>query len=681
MGGYEVPISVERRGAIAIVQIDNPPVNAIGHAERVGLIDAVATLAADPQISAVVLTGNDKFFAAGADAREFDAPITVPYLPDVTDAISQSPKPWIAALRGAALGGGLEIALACDARIVAPRVSLGLPEVTLGIVPGSGGTQRLPRLVGFKEAVTMISDGKPIDAAKAVAIGLANEVADDALGRAIEIAQSGKLTKNRLDLLPPPSGDEALAADIRAKTAKRAGGNPAPAAAIDLVELATRSDFAEGTMQERQKFLDLRGSSEAKALRHVFFAERGAGPSKDLQSIKPRPIDRIAVVGGGTMGTGIGYALLMAGCDVVLIEVDAAAAARADERVRKLIDDGLRRGSVTAEVGAGMNGHFRSQAGYDGLADRDLVIEAAFEDMDAKRVIFSTLDKAAPNALLATNTSYLDVNEIARSVSRPKDVVGLHFFAPAYLMKLLEIVQADETSPEALATGFALAKRLKKTPVLAKVCDGFIGNRILARYREAADMMLLLGAAPWDVDEAMVEFGYPMGPYEAQDLSGLDIAYANRKRKAATRDPNRRYVTIADRMVEEGRIGKKGSVGWYRYPGGGGAVVDPLVEDLIAEESHRAKVNRRDFTHEEIRHRLLTAAIDEGARILDEGVALSPADIDLVTVQGYAFPRWRGGLMHYAAERGFATIVKDLERFAADDPHIWAASAALKSMA
>jgi 3-hydroxyacyl-CoA dehydrogenase len=674
-----MPVTFERNGGCVVVRLEHPPVNAIGVAERRDLLEAAKAIEADDTILGVVLTGTQKAFAAGADAREFDSPPLPPHLPEVVAAIMSSTKPWIAAISGMALGGGLELALACDSRIAGQATTLGLPEVTLGVVPGAGGTQFLPRLIGFSEAAAMITEGKTVTCARAMQLGLVDEIAADPLRRALELAPS--TAKRPLSRVPRPKFDDVAASALEATLAKRMRGQIAPTRALALLKLSGEADVADGLEEERRQFLELRQSEQARALRHIFFAERGAKTSPSLRDVKPRAIERCAVVGGGTMGAGIAYACLQAGMHVQLIETDVDAQQRAVHNVGRLIDGAVSRGTMNDAQAAALRERLSFQVGYERLEDVDLLIEAAYEDMGVKKAIFEQLDRAAPNAILATNTSYLDVDEIAYTVSRPDRVLGLHFFSPAHIMKLLEIVKGAASSDEALASAFAVAAKLKKLPVLAGVCDGFIGNRILAGYREVADILLLEGATPWQVDAAMVEFGYPMGPYEAQDLAGLDIAYANRKRLAHKRDPARRYVRIADRMVEEGRIGKKGSVGWYRYPGGGGAVEDPLVEDLIAEESHFAKVKRRPFTHDEIRRRLLARMIKEAAQILEDGIAQSAADIDLVTVHGYSFPRWRGGLMYYAQEYGLGRVLSDLETFALEDPVLWCPSPGLRRLA
>ena len=678
-----MPVTFERFDDYAVVTIDSPPVNAIGRAEREGLTAAITRAAAETGLRGVIVQGKGTIFAAGADAREFDGAPLSPHLPDVIDAMERAPVPWIAALRGAALGGGCEIALGCRLRIASPDATIGLPEVTLGVVPGAGGTQRLPRLIGYPAAVSLISEGRVVKAAEALKLGLVDRIADDPLAAAVDILRENTMVyPNVLSQRARPAHQPSAEAEATERANKKMRGQTAPNRAIELVSLATRVDFAEGANAERGAFLEIRAGAQAKALRHMFFAERGARVPAALSKIVPREIRRAGVVGGGTMGAGIAYALVRIGIPVTIVETDADAVARARDNVARLFADSVKRGLVEADRAAALAETLAVVDDYGVLRNVDLVIEAAYEDFAAKRTIFSRLDEIVPaGAILATNTSYLDVDEIAAVTRRPADVIGLHFFSPAHVMRLLEIVRARETSDVALATGFALAARLKKIPVVAGVCDGFIGNRILARYREAADTILLDGGLPCDIDEAMVAFGYPMGPYEAQDLSGLDIAYANRKRWACKRDPRRRYVAIADRMVEEGRLGKKAGVGWYRYPGGGGSVVDPLLEDLIRDEAHFAKVTRRPFTADEIRHRLLLAMINEAADILHERIAASADAVDLVTVHGYGFPRWRGGLLHYAESLGYRRIVADLEALAAEDPVVWKVSDGLLALA
>ena len=673
-----MPVHWRKDANIGYVELDAPPVNALGLDMRRGLLAAVEWAEAAP-LDRVIVSGRGKVFCAGGDAREFDGPPLEPHLPDILNRIENSPVPWIAAAHGAALGGGLELMLACRYRIAAPGARLGLPEVTLGVVPGAGGTQRLPRLIGLEQALRLIPTGKAVDAEQALALGLINNIDPEPvyfaelsnaewLGMAVPVGE----------LNAGVATEEAYEA-ARALARRKMAGQQAPLRAIALLQAAETLPLAAGLARERAAFIELRGSDQARALRHIFFAERAAKAPPSLSRIQPAPLERIVVVGGGTMGAGIAYALLGADYRVTVLEADSDGVARAEANIDKLITGGLKRGAINETRAAALRAALTLSDTFADAAGAQLAIEAAFESMDVKIEVLGALQKVMPaSAILATNTSYLDIDAMAASLDDPARLVGLHFFTPAHIMKLLEIVRGTATSDQALAQGFALARTLRKTPVLAGVCDGFIGNRILARYREAADTVFMDGSTPWEVDEAMVAFGYAMGPYEAQDLSGLDIAHANRRRQDATRDPKRRYIPIADRMVELGRLGRKTGAGWYRYPGGGGRVDDPIVADLALEEAHLAGITRCDYSPDEIRRRLLLAMINEAAAIMEEGIAQSAADIDLVTVFGYGFPRWRGGLMHFADSLGATDILDGLKELACEDPLVWAPSAVIR---
>lgn len=677
-----MPVSTRRDGTTAYVTLDFPPVNAIGRETRQGLLDALDWIAAEPGLERVILSGAGRGFAAGADAREFDGPALEPHLPEVVNRIEACAVPWIAAIHGPALGGGCELALACRYRVATPDATIGLPETTLGVVPGAGGSQRLPRLVGVATALEMIPTGKPVSGTRALEIGLVDEVAQDPLSAAQAVTDEVLAARVAVGALPNPPRDIAAFNAARDLADRKSRGQVAPGIAIDLVHWATEKPLLDGMEIERSLFLKLRESDQAKALRHIFFAERAARAPQWLAGTRPEPVQSAAVVGGGTMGAGIAYALLNAGIKVVLLETDATGVARAQSNVENIVAAALKRGLIDAAGAATRRAAFTATQDYAVARECDLAIEAAFESMEVKRAIFQKLeDTLRDGTVLASNTSYLDINEIAGALKDPSRLVGLHFFAPAHIMKLLEIVRGSASSDRALATGFALAKRLGKLPVLAGVCDGFIGNRILARYREAADTVMMDGATPWEIDAAMVDFGYPMGPYEAQDLSGLDIAHANRRRQDATRDPARRYIRIADRMVEEGRLGKKVGVGWYRYGEEGRKEVDPAVEEIVRQEAQSAGVTRRAFSPDEIRERLLVAMVNEAAEILDEGIAGSASDIDLVTVAGYGFPRWRGGLMHYADTLGSRHVLEKLSQFSKEDPVAWKPAALIVRLA
>ena len=673
-------VTMRSENHVGYVTLSNPPVNAIGQVLRMGLLEAVRW-AERGRLDRVIVSGAGGIFAAGADAKEFDAAPQEPHLPEVLNAIDESFVPWIAAIEGVALGGGAEIAMACRMRIMAPGARIGLPEVTLGVIPGAGCTARLPRLVGLQKAVEMITTGKPIGAQAACSVGLVHTVEDDPIEAAFLV------NSEALGCIVPtweyhaPAHDADLFRMARENLQAKMPGQEAPVRALEVIEAGLALPFHAALAYERRVFLELKTGSQSKALRHLFFTQRAAKAPAHLKG-SALEVQHAAVVGGGTMGAGIAYALLSSGLQVTILEADAAGLKRAEDNIGKIIEASLTRGMIDAARAADLRSRLTLSTQYSQAATAQLAIEAAFEDMAVKQEILGKLDAVlSADAVLATNTSYLDINEMAAPLMDPTRVIGLHFFAPAHIMKLLEIVQGAQSSDRAIATGYALAKRLGKVPVRAGVCDGFIGNRILARYREAADTVFMDGSTPWEVDDAMVEFGYAMGPYEAQDLSGLDIAYANRQRQAPTRDPNRRYIPIADRMIELGKLGRKTSAGWYRYPGGGGKVEDPIVADLAIEEAHFSGITRTDYSSQEMRQRLVLAMINEAADILDAGIAQSAGDIDLVTVFGYGFPRWRGGLMHYADSLGVETIVAQLEILAQEDPIAWKVSPLLSRCA
>ncbi|EGD57506.1 3-hydroxyacyl-CoA dehydrogenase NAD-binding protein [Novosphingobium nitrogenifigens DSM 19370] len=667
------PVRLSLAGGIAHVVIDNPPVNVTSEAVRAGLMQAFDTVEAQGA-DRVILTGAGKAFVAGADAREFSSAPRPPHLPDVVARIEAFPVPVVAAINGVALGGGLELALACHARVAAPSASLGLPEVTLGVVPGAGGTQRLPRLIGLGPALTMIAQGSSVSAGEALSLGLVDAVDEDVVAAAQTLPLPDRLPTGSL---PAPLGDEAALAAARAGAARRMPGQVAPIRAIELVAAACHLPLNEGLAMERATFLALKTSDQAAALRHVFFAERAA--MAQTRKGEGAEIASAVVVGGGTMGAAIAYALSSVGIAVAMVETDAAGIERAQGNVGRLHADAVSRGKMSAETAARrMAERYTWHVGYGDLPPADIAVEAVFEDLAVKAGVFAALDASLPEmTILATNTSYLDVDRLAGTVRAPERFIGLHFFSPAHVMKLLEVIRAQTTSPATLATAMRLAGRLGKIPVLAGVCDGFIGNRILTRYRQTCDIMLLEGALPWQVDAAMRGFGMAMGPYEVQDLSGLDIAYANRKRLGWRTKAGFRYVPIADRIVEEtGRLGRKTGAGWYDYGGKAGRPA-AIVERIVVEESARAGIARRAFADSEIVERATTAMIEEGWRILDEGIAATPSDIDLVLVHGYAFPRWRGGPMHYAQALGLETVRARIAAYADEDPLSWGVPAAL----
>lgn len=641
-------VSVAQYDNVAIITIDNPPVNATSLAVRQKLLSVINQTNSDDTIKAVVLTCAGRTFIAGADVKEFDQTPVPPHLPDLLMRIEQASKPWIAAIHGSAYGGGLETAMACHHRIIATDVKLGLPEVTLGVIPGAGGTVRLPRLVPPETALEMIATGKPISAQDAIKVGLADAVSSrDLLADAIALACTAPAPKALLSqaLKKTAYTDrlETVAAKILSKTPRQ----NAPKAAVQALRNTYTLPPKEALKIERKTFLSLRADQQSAALRHLFFAERATTKIEQIKDIKPRTLLKIGIIGGGTMGAGITAACLLSGYQVQMIELNIEAAEDGKSRVFSILDDSNKRGLISTKKQQQLAQNFSASARYDDLEDADLVIEAVFEDMDIKKQVFAKLEVATkPNSILATNTSYLDVNEIATSIHTPDRVVGLHFFSPAHIMKLLEIVEQDHTKKETLATVISFAKRLGKIPVIVGVCDGFVANRIMSAYRCEAEYIIEDGAMPWDVDNAMIEFGFPIGIFQMGDLAGLDISWAMRKRKALTRDPNKRYVDVGDKLHELGRLGRKTGRGYYNYEEGPKGKPDPEVETLILGESKRKGITRTSFSSKQIMSHILNTMQREGKKILDEGIAEKAEDIDVIIVNAFGFPRWRGGPMY-----------------------------------
>ena len=683
------PVRYRREGQIAFIDIDNPPVNALSAAVRQGLAAAMAQLGQDNDAQIAVLSCAGRTFIAGADISEFGKPPVAPFLPDVVALIEASEKPIVAALHGTVLGGGLEVALGAHYRVALPGTRMGLPEVTLGLLPGAGGTQRLPRLVGADAAIDLITSGRQVDARKALELGLIDALAEDTDPRAAGETGALRLLSDgvghrRLSEIPAPQVDADMIDAWRAKVAKSARGQVAPLRALDTIVNGLTLPFEKGMAQERQAFLDLMQTSERAALSHAFFAERRAAQQDDLAGAAPRSVSRVGIVGGGTMGQGIAASALTAGLDVTLVERDEASAAKAAAGIGKMLEGAVKRGKLDAEAASRMQSQaFRAVSYYDPLAQVDLVIEAVFESLEVKQEVFRTLDRICrPGAVLATNTSYLDVNLVAGATTRPQDVIGLHFFSPANVMRLLEIVVADQTAPDVTATAFALARKMGKIGVRSGVCDGFIGNRMMLAYRTAADHLVLDGASPYQVDQAVVALGFPMGPYQVGDLAGLDIGYATRQRKAPTRDPRERMPVFADRLVESSRLGRKSGRGYYIYdeasPQGR---PDPEMDGMLADIRTGLGITPRDFSTEEIQDRYMAAMVNEGAKILEEGIAARASDIDVVLLHGYGFPRWKGGPMHWADATGLDRIAADIARYAAEDPYFWQLSPLLARLA
>ncbi|MBS0466265.1 MAG: enoyl-CoA hydratase/isomerase family protein [Proteobacteria bacterium] len=687
------PVQTRRDGDVLVVSINNPPVNALGQAVRAGLQAAVEQLEQDAAIRAMLIVGQGKAFIAGADIREFGKPPLAPFLPEVLNRMEASNKLVVAAIHGPALGGGMEVAMATHYRLAlqnaAGGAKLGLPEVNLGLLPGAGGTQRSPRLMGALPAAELMLSGKHLSAKAALAAGLVDKLGEgedpEAAGLAYvrELLASGAPVRRSCDLQVADKAAALTALEQLAKdNAKKTRGLFSPAKIIDCVKAAIELPFAEGVKRERALFLECLNSPQRAGLVHAFFSERETSKIPEARAAKPRHFAKIAIIGGGTMGAGITVSALDAGLAVVMIERDAEAIVRGQKNVEKVYDGLIAKGRMTAEAKAATMARYTPATSYDDIADVDLVIEAVFEDLEVKKAVFKELDRVCKSgAVLATNTSYLDIDAIADVTRRPQDVIGLHFFSPANIMKLLEIVVPSKVAPDVVVTAFELAKRMKKVPVRAGVCDGFIGNRILAVYRDAANNMMEDGASPYEIDAAVREFGYPMGPFQVGDLAGGDIGWATRKRKAATRDPKARYVEIADRIAERGWFGQKTGRGWYLYPEGARTgQQDPEVLAIVDAERKKKGIQVRAFSHEEIMRRYMAAMVNEGAKVLEEGIALRPLDIDVTFLFGYGFPRFRGGPMQWADMQGLDKVLADIEAFAKEDAQFWQPAALLKKL-
>ena len=666
------PVSFERDGEVAVILVDNPPVNALKHEVRLGILENFRRAAADAGVKAIVLGAKGRTFMAGADITEFGKPPKAPILPEVIAFMETVEKPVVAALYGTPLGGGLEITFGCHFRVASPGTKLGLPEIKLGIIPGAGGTQLLPRLVGVEKGLAMILSGDAIAAKDALASGLIDEMIEgDILKGAIAFAR--KVLAEKRPLVHPRARDEKIKAasvekfdEAASAILKKSRGMDAPKAAVEAIRNVFTLPVDEGRKRERELFSKLVNGEQSKAQRYIFFAEREAlkipGLGKD---VKPREIKSAAVIGAGTMGGGISMALANAGIPVTIIETGVEALKRGLDTISKNYATSVKRGSLKQEEMDKRFARLQGETSLEAAKDADLVIEAVFEEMGVKEQVFGALDKIAkPGAVLATNTSYLDVNKIAAITKRPADVLGMHFFSPANVMRLLEIVRGEKTSPEVLSTAIAVGKKLGKVPVVVGVSRGFVGNRMLARRQQAAERVLLDGALPHEVDAAMTGFGFPMGPLAMGDLAGLDISWRNRK-ALGTR------AEIADTLCEMGRFGQKTGKGFYRYEAGSRTPIpDPEVDEIVVAVSKKLGRTRKKLSAQEIVERLVFPMINEGARILDEGIAARASDIDVIWVYGYGFPVYRGGPMFYADQIGLAEVRDKLKIFAqeAGDP-------------
>ena len=659
------------RDGIAVITMNNPPVNGLGNALRAGIAKGLEQADSDPDVKAVVLIGSAKAFSGGADIREFNKPMTKPNLPEVNDIQDSMQKPLVAAIGGFALGGGLELALACHYRIALEKTVLGLPEVKLGILPGSGGTQRLPRIVPVHEAARMMILGEPIPAKKAKEFGLVDEiVSGDLLEAALAYAQAlvaeGKPLRRVRDMPPKVEGDQkALLEAVPQQAAKGAGGNPAPAEIAKCIHAAVTLPFDEGRKVERERFEYLVNTVESKALRHMFFAERQTSKIPDVPEDTPtREIKKAAVVGAGTMGGGIAMSFANAGIPVVITDVSQEALDKGMKRIRDNYEASVKRGRLKPEDMEKRYALIQPSTDLAAAKPADIVIEAVFERMDVKQEMFKKLDAVMkPGAILATNTSTLDVNKIAEVTKRAQDVIGTHFFSPANVMRLLEVVRGAKTGKDVLATVMKLGKKIKKVPIVSGVCDGFIGNRMLERYTQQAGLLLDEGASPQQVDAALEKWGMAMGPFTMSDMAGNDIGWDIRKRRYYEK-PDMAYSKFADKVCELGRYGQKTGKGFYRYePGNRKPIPDPEIDALLDKYRTEHGLQVRSISDEEIVERCIYALANEGARILEEGIALRASDVDMVYLTGYGFPAHRGGPMFYADTVGLDKVVAAIARF------------------
>jgi 3-hydroxyacyl-CoA dehydrogenase len=682
------PVSIERHDDVAVISIDNPPVNALSHAVRVGIATCIEAANNDAQIKAVILHCSGRTFIAGADIREFGQPAKSPHLPDIINQIESCQKPVIAAIHGTALGGGLEVAMGCHYRLALASASVGLPEVNLGLLPGATGTQRLPRLVGVQKALDMMISGSPVKASAALTAGLLDRVTDDdllpaALDYARAIIAEGANTPRIRDL-PVASVDKDFFTNYRQQIARKTRGLFSPERIIQCVEFATTVPFDEAVAKERELFQACKDSPQSAGLRHAFFAERAVAKVPGLDpNTTTRDLHKAVIIGAGTMGAGIAYACANAGFDVVLLDNDAAGLERGQNTIKKLFSVGVERGKLTQTEMEQRYGRLSFSDNFDALADADIVIEAVFENMAIKKEIFARLDAVCKSgAILASNTSTLDIDAIAAATGRPADVIGLHFFSPAHIMKLLEIVRGRETSDEVIATSLQLARRLGKIGTVVGNCFGFVGNRMLYSYGRENQLMLLEGAAPEYIDKVLYDWGMAMGPNAVGDLAGLDVGYKVRQERTDLPD-DPRFYRVANKLAELGRFGQKTGKGMYLYlDGSHQPTPDPVVTALIKAESDALGIKQRKISAEEIIERCIYGLVVEGTRILEDGIASRSSDIDVIWMHGYGFPRYRGGPMHYADSVGldkvYAKVCEFNERFG---PMYWQPPELLKKLA
>ena len=676
------------QGDVAVIAMNNPPVNGLGYETRVGITNGLEKANADPAVKAIVLTGAGKAFSGGADIKEFNSPRAMqePILLSVITAVENSQKPVVAAVHSVAMGGGLELALGAHYRIAAPGAKIALPEVKLGLIPGAGGTVRLPRVLGAETALNMIVKGDPVNSE--VLAGLPGQklfdkmaaspesLLDEAIAFAREVAaKGGELPLVRHLPCKHPQGP-AYFQFARNMVRGMAKNFPAPEKCVDAVENATKLKFDDALAKEREIFINLMQTPECKALRHIFAAERAASKIPDVGSdVKPRAVNKVAVIGAGTMGGGISMNFLNAGIPVTILETKQEALDRGLATIRKNYESQVKRGKLKQDKYEQRMALLTPTLKYEDIADADLVIEAVFEEMGVKEQVFKKLDEVMkPGAILASNTSTLDLDKIAAFTKRPQDVVGMHFFSPANVMKLLEVVRGAKTAKDVLATVMAIAKKIKKTAVVSGVCDGFIGNRMIEQYSRQAGFLIEEGATPQQVDKAIEKFGFAMGPFRMGDLAGNDIGWAIRKRRYVEK-PDMKYSKTADLLCEMGRYGQKTGAGWYDYqPGKRDAIPSKLVEEMVEKHRKDQGITPRKISDQEIVERLVYSLVNEGARIVEDGIASKASDIDMVYLTGYGFPIWRGGPMKYADQMGLFNVAESMKRFARnpnDDAKFW----------
>jgi len=688
-------VSLRPEGRIGIIEVNSPPVNALSHSVRQGIVKRLQEALDDDKVDAIVLICIGRTFFAGADIREFGHPPVAPHLPDVVAALESSPKLVVAAIHGTALGGGFETALGCHYRVARVDAKVGLPEVKLGLLPGAGGTQRLPRLIGVQAALPLIMSGKPIKAESAVALGAVDHVVQgDLLTETMvyveklldENAPLRRLCDSRID---PESVPETYYDEFRTSNARAMRGYFAPGRIIEAVQASAEMAFEDGLRRERELFMECMRSPESAALRYVFFAERQASRVSGVDKDTPlRSIRSVALIGAGTMGGGIAMNFANKGIPVHMVDVDSAAIERGLAVVRGNYMRGVKKGRMSEAQLDELMRLFKPTTDYADLADVDLVIEAVFENMAVKKEIFKQLDQVCkPGAILASNTSYLDLDEIARETSRPQDVIGMHFFSPANIMRLLEVVKGAATAPDVLATSMQLARKIGKVGVVSGVCRGFIGNRMLEGYIRESGLLMLEGAKPEQIDRVLYDFGMPMGPIAMGDLAGMDIGARAReeRRQDGTLPADERLGLIADRLVAMGRCGQKTRAGVYLYEAGSRTPIpDPDVWALVQDEATRLDIKQRQISDEEILKRCIYPLINAGARILEEGIAQRASDIDIVWINGYGFPPYRGGPMHYADRLGLASVYEQICKFrdtSGDEFAYWEPSPLLESLA